>query len=143
MSVFVTAHRLTCLGDQLYTSFHTLKVAGEAGQFQGLIPGADDLAVTHELCHWWLRDWAAPADDVHKVFSLLVQAKDTEHQQLTRFTFPRRQDLSNSLVPHCAVAICQHSCYNILTVPEVYVSLHDFSGYNSQPLIVAAASEAA
>ena len=64
-----------------------------------------------------------------KVFGLPVQARDTKHQQLTRFTFPRSQDLGNSLVTHRAVAICQHSCYNILTVREVCVSLHDFSGY--------------
>ena len=35
MSVFMTAHILTCLGDNLYVLLHTLWVAGEAGQLQG------------------------------------------------------------------------------------------------------------
>ena len=38
----------------------------------GGIPGAGDL-VTHEFCHWWLRDLAAPADHVGPVFDVLVQ----------------------------------------------------------------------
>ena len=74
-------------------------MAGEAGQFQVPIPGAGDLVVTHELCHWWLRDLTAPADHVGQVFGLPVQVRDTEHPQLVCFTFSRCQDLGSSLVP--------------------------------------------
>ena len=98
----MTAHILTCLGDKLYALFHTLWVTGEAGQFQGLIPGASDLVLTHELCHWWLRDLAATTDHVGQMFDLPVQARDTEYPQLACFTFSLCQDLGNSLVPPSA-----------------------------------------
>ena len=72
----------------------------------GAVPGAGDL-VTHELCHWWPGDLAALADHAGPVFDLPVQAMDTEYPRLACFTFSLCQDLGNSLVPHCAVAIRQ------------------------------------
>ena len=97
MPVFINTDILACLGHKLYAPSHTLVSGREARQFRRSIPGASDLVVTRELCHWWFRDLAAPADHVGQVFGLPARARDTEHPQLACFTFSRCQDLGSSL----------------------------------------------